>query len=186
MSIPRIVVGFVGPSGSGKSEAAKHLISRWSFHRVHTGLAMKRAVQLGFGLSLAQVDGNEIDRPAEALGGVIPRTLIEAVAHAIDETAPDAAGIYWRSVVDALPAQIDRIVADGIRSRGAADAVRAIGGRILRIDRSAAPADPEKPADLRQMAVAADAVIGNDLSLTELHQALDHEIGRYLNHVRHS
>lgn len=159
------IVGFVGWSGAGKSTVVALLIARRGFVRLHAGNSVKRAVIAGWGLSDRQVDGDLRDVPAAELGGVIPRDFLEAIGRAATDAAPLASGIELaRRMGRAADA---RIVVDGIRRQGEVDAVRRAGGMIIRINGRGA-LDPDKPMDVIQAAIVADALIENIGSVEEL------------------
>jgi hypothetical protein len=169
----RLVIGFVGPSGSGKSEACRRLIERWGFIRVHAGMAIKDAARAGFRLTHDQVDGQDIGLPSPQLGGVTPRALLEALGKAAHEAAPQATAERLASDIALIPARKGRVVVDGIRKVEEAEAVKRMGGAVVRIIRPDRPMNPELPMDVMQDAIEADMVTMNYGSLDDLMSAID-------------
>lgn len=162
----RQVIGLVGPSGAGKSEAIKALVEQHGFIRLHVANAVKRAAQ-AWNLSDRQIDGDLRDVPADELGGVTPRAFLEAIGAVVTGTAPAACAIEFKRRVSRLPLDVTRVVADGIRRQAEADAVRELGGIVVRISGRVEP-DPEKPMDLVQASIEADAVVMNAGTLDDL------------------
>jgi hypothetical protein len=178
----RIVIGFVGPSESGKSEAARRLVERWGFTRVHAGQAVKDAAVAGFLLTRTQVDGRDINAPAWQLGEVTPRALLEAIGRTVHEVAPEATAERLLSDVVALPNWITRVVVDGVRRPSEADAVRRLAGSVIRIRRPDRPGNPEFPLDKLQAGIEDDGLITNPgVCLDDLHRDIDSVAARFVS-----
>lgn len=162
------IIGFVGWSGAGKSAAVNLLIARRGFVRLHAGQAVKRAIVAGWGLSDRQVDGDLRDVPAAELGGIIPRYFLEEIGRAATDAAPLATGLELKRRIDrVMKDSVAKIVVDGIRRQSETDAVRNSGGMIIRIEGRAA-LDADKPMDVIQAAITADAMIDNNGSIDDL------------------
>lgn len=172
------IVGLVGPHGSGKTEVAKFLVAKYGFERVHLGLAVKRALRDGFGLTDLHVDGDLIDKPCDSLGGATPRHALEAMGEAAHRAAPGSTAIAWEREVRTNHNRAS-ILADGIRRVTEADAVRRLGGIVIRISRPGV-FDESLPCDVMQREVQADHEIINDSDVMFLHRWADRIVSGYL------
>jgi hypothetical protein len=167
-----LLIGLVGPSRSGKGVVCGHLLVRHGFTRLHAGIAIKNACG-AMGLTYRQVDGDDIERPAEILGGALPRLLLEHVGEAVQFAAPLAVALYWERQYLAMRPRGKRIIADGIRRGGEAAMVRKHGGVIIRVDRPATGINPEYPCDATQTEVREDYLILNDGAQSDLVARVD-------------
>lgn len=180
MSERRIVIGLVGPSGSGKTTVANRLVEKWGFERIHTGIAVKRAVMAGFDLTEADVDGDARDAPSYELGEVMPRTVLEAVGEAIHKVAPEATALAWQREL-ARRGYPARVLADGIRRPAEAAAVKQTGcGVVFRISSPRNAINPDFPCDAMQAEVSADFLIDNRGTLDDLIAEIDRVVGYLL------
>lgn len=134
-ALPRTVIAFTGLAGAGKSTAAMHLVNRHGFHRVRFAGPLK-AMMAALGLSAAEIDGTLKEQPCELLGGKTPRWAMQTIGTewGRELIAQDLWIRAWRAAVDRLPADAN-IVVDDCRFPNEADAVRAIGGWLVRIER---------------------------------------------------
>lgn len=184
-----MLIGLTGPSGAGKTVAAKHLERRHGFARLHAGAPVKEGVAHGFGLTPRDMSAKGKDEPSERLGGAAPRAVMEAYGAALHAVAPRAtAHELHRRVVETiaggesagLPRALARgksLVVDGVRSQAEADAIKAMGGEIWRID-DGSEADPELPMDRRQALIPADRKIDARGGKGAVRAAIDAEMLR--------
>jgi hypothetical protein len=167
-----MLLGMMAPAGSGKSKAAKHLVKRYGFKRLHAGAPIKKALRAGFGLGRADTDGARKESANIKLGGASPRAVMEPVSEAIAEQAPAATAIALRpKLVRALSRGRD-VVVDGVRQPKEAELIHKLGGKLVAIDTGKSP-DPHKPMDLRQAELVADHVVRAPGGKKELRGALD-------------
>ena len=172
------IVALTGRRGVGKTTAAEHLVQRHGFRRVHPfagGKAMAEAWFRHLGhapdVADAMVHGVLRDRPSPLLpGGATPRHFLERFGRFMGQEM----GQEWTLGTEldlaerATPGRalvIESLVYE-------AEAVRARGGLVVRIERAASTLRGECTDDA-QAAIAADATIRNDGSLVDLHRALD-------------
>lgn len=134
----RTIIAFTGLAGAGKSTAAMHLVKRHRFERVRFAGPLK-AMMAALGLTAAEIDGDRKELPCELLGGKTPRWAMQTIG---TEWGRQCIGDdlwirAWRAAVDRLPSGAP-VVVDDCRFPNEAEAVRAAGGLIVRINRQGA------------------------------------------------
>lgn len=138
--MPRTLIAFCGPAGSGKSTAAMHLVRRHGFTRVRFAGPLK-AMMAALGLTEIEIEGARKESPCDLLGGRTPRYAMQTIGTewGRDLIHPDLWVKAWRAAVDRLPENA-RVVVDDCRYQNEAAAVLAMEGVLVRIERpSAAP-----------------------------------------------
>src|SRR5579884_388227 len=153
-----MLLGVMAPAGSGKSKAAKHLVKRYGFTRLHAGAPVKEAMRRGFGLDKAAVDGGRKDLPHIKLGGARPRAVMEPISDALAAHAPGATAIALRPKLMRALSKGRDVVVDGIRQPAEAELIHKLGGKLVAIDTGKSP-DPDKQMDLRQAKIVADHMV---------------------------
>lgn len=137
---PRLIIGLSGLAGSGKSTAAHHLIHRHGFARVRFAGPLK-SMMAALGLTQEQIEGSEKEKPCALLAGKTPRYAMQTIGTewGRDLIAPDLWIRAWQAAVDALPPG-QPVVCDDVRFPNEADAIRAAGGFLVRVERPGAGA----------------------------------------------
>lgn len=135
---PRTVIAFTGLAGAGKSTAAAHLVKRHGFERIRFAGPFK-AMMAALGCTPEQIDGSEKETPCDLLGGKTPRHAMQTLGTewGRDLIVSDLWIRAWRAAVAKVPAGTP-IVIDDCRFPNEAEAVRAAGGILVRIDRPGA------------------------------------------------
>lgn len=176
-AVPRLV-GLAGPSGSGKDTAAEYLRERHRFRRIALADPLKGWVQTIFGLSDDQLWGPERNAVDLRLGRT-PREVYQSFGDACRDIDPDVLIRPFRAAVRNARADGDSVVCTDVRTASELALVRAEGGLVYRIRRSAAGA-PGKAGEHRtetELCSLADSefdgLVRNDGSLRELHDQLD-------------
>jgi hypothetical protein len=131
-------VALVGSSGSGKSTAAHHLVSRHEFVRVRFAQPLKDML-IALGLSLEDVDGSTDHRakPHDLLCGRSPRHALQTL------------GTEWRDMIDKrlwsnitearikqlIASGVSKIVVDDLRFPHELDMLARLGATVIAIRR---------------------------------------------------
>jgi dephospho-CoA kinase len=152
-----MLVGLTGPSGSRKTQVAKHLQRAHGFTRIHAGAPAKAAIRAASGMTRKQVRATKHSSTL-MLGGADSRQLHEAVSAAMHSAAPELTSIQLLRRVAKLNAQGKNVVVDGVRSPVEAATLERVGGVVARVD-NGKPIDPEKPMDRMQATVKSSYTI---------------------------
>src|SRR3974390_129308 len=133
----RRIIGLTGKLKSGKSEAAKILCAR-GFTRVRFAGTLK-AMMYCLGLNEDQIEGNLKETPCDLLCGKTPRYAMQTIG---TEWGRDTIGrsLWVNAWKHAVSKQRDFIpvVADDVRFDNEVEAVRSLGGIVVRIQRDLA------------------------------------------------
>lgn len=135
MTSPRLV-GLSGAAGAGKSTAADILIHDYGFTRVKMAGPLK-AMLRAIGLTDEEIEGGSKELPCALLKGVTPRHAMISLGcgWGRDAIHPDLwTGLWQRQAQEAL-SRGHSVVVDDVRFANEAEAVRALGGTVLRIRR---------------------------------------------------
>ncbi len=171
------VLGLTGPAGAGKSTVARAVLDALGGGSIlHTGFALKamlRSFYAAQGLTPdlieRKIDGDLKREPCALLGGRTPTVAQQTLGTewGRDLIAPDLWLAAWdREARRRLAAGEVAVVNDSIRFENEAAAIRALGGRVIRL---AGRRDPRvEVAHASERGVLADLTIDNtgDLAAT--------------------
>lgn len=139
------VIGVTGLAGSGKTEVAKHLISRYGFARVRFADTLKKMIR-ALGLTTRHVDGDLKEKPCALLDGKTPRWAMQTIGtewgrRLISENLWVKA---WEKTARKSLKKGVSIVADDVRFQNEVAMIRSLGGVVINVTRpghtvSAAP-----------------------------------------------
>lgn len=134
----RTIIAFTGLAGSGKSTAAAHLVRHYGFHRVRFAGPLKN-MMAALGCTEREIDGDRKEQPCALLGGKTPRYAMQTLGTewGRDLITQDLWIRAWQKAVDELSPGTP-VVVDDCRFPNEAEAVRAAGGVIVRIERPGA------------------------------------------------
>jgi len=127
------VVAFTGLAGSGKSTAADYLVSR-GYQRVKFAGPLK-AMMRALGLSEAHIEGELKELPTPLLAGRTPRYAMQTIGTdwGRDMIGPTLWTDLWRATVSDVLDHGGRVVCDDCRFANEVEAVRGVGGRVIRL-----------------------------------------------------
>lgn len=144
-----MIIGLSGLAGAGKTTAARILEEEAGYDIVPFAGPLK-AMTRAFGLTAAEMAGELKESPCDALCGKTPRQFMQWLGTEFGRhmVGPDIWVNAWRRNVERAVEvqQMDRtcgyrgrlIVADDVRFDNEAAAIRAMGGRVIRIERPGA------------------------------------------------
>lgn len=137
-------IGFTGLAGSGKSTAARILADEFCFAILPFAGTLK-AMTRAFGLTAREMAGDLKEAPCPALGGKTPRQFMQLLGTEFGRQmiGEDVWVNAWARAADDMDEDFAAggralIVADDVRFANEAAAIRARGGRIIRIERPGA------------------------------------------------
>jgi len=174
-----ILIGFIGPIGCGKTTAQKRLQESFGFARVRFAGPLKEMMR-ALGLTEAEIEGARKEKPCALLGGQTPRHAMQTLGTEWGRglIAPDIWINAWRAAVDASNAI--GVVADDCRFPNEAAAIRALGGKIVRI--SGRAGETATPAHASEgQSIAADLEITNNGDLAGFFAQVDSLPARLFN-----
>ena len=136
------------------------------------GLSAERAVHHLF------TDKNE---PIHALGGATGRVVLQRIGGCGRQIDPDIWVRKWHRCASAALAVGTSVIADDVRARNEATAVKNLGGEMWHLSRASAEAeaDPDVTADVSEGALADwpfDRSFHNDWTTDELIEAAMHDL----------
>ncbi|MBP2147908.1 deoxynucleotide monophosphate kinase [Xanthobacter flavus] len=126
----QIIIGFAGRAGAGKTTAAQHLVQHHRFERVRIAGPLK-AMMRALGCTEEEVDGARKELPCDLLGGRTPRQAMQwlGTEWGRDMIAPDLWTRAWEYAAAGKP----RVVVDDVRFPNEVEAVRRLGGVVIRL-----------------------------------------------------
>lgn len=161
-----MIIGLTGLAGSGKTTAAHRLIDVHGFTRHRMAGPLKTMLHC-LGLDERHTDGELKEAPCDLLGGQTPRRAMQTLGTEWGRglIGPDLWVNAWRATMPT-----GHVVVDDIRFVNEADAVRAAGGIVVRIDRPGLSAGGHES---ERLDFTADHVITNDGPLAQLYHEID-------------
>lgn len=180
-----MIIGLCGVKGSGKTTAAEYLGMSQLLHRVAFADPIKAALKVKFGLTDAQLYGDQKEI-VDPLLGVTPRVAMQREG---TEFGRDTyGGDIWIRV---LKKRIDRRILahpditrgfaiEDVRFRNEADAIRSWGGIVIGLRRGLDDATDPHPSELEMregLDDICDVVVDNRMfDLHTLYRTLDYVI----------
>lgn len=179
----RVVVGFAGLARSGKSTAAQYLVDLYDFKRIRFAQALKDMLR-AVGLGDREIDGDLKEVPCDLLGGKTPRFAMQTIGTEWGRNliAPDIWIRVWQGAVGRLPAD-QAVVCDDVRFPNEVEAIRSLGGIIVRLDRHSAGIAGGHVSELIQF--EPDVVLKNDSDDIEVLYAAIDDVMQSRAHIWH-
>ncbi len=172
----RLIVGFTGPAGSGKSEAAKRLIAEHGFTqgKFANGLkVMLRALLRYRGADDVtigrMIEGDLKELPTPLLNGRSPRHAMQTLGTEWGRDCID--GNLWVDTEMEVQTAVANLVFDDVRYPNEADAVTAAGGVLIHVARSGAGIGDNHSSEACQIATV--DTLHNDGSFELFHSRID-------------
>jgi hypothetical protein len=190
-----MIIGLLGPIGSGKTEAARHLAQAYGLEVLSVADPIRHMLK-ALGVPEDQFRGRNKDRPQGWLGNKTTRHLMETLG----QWGRDQSATLWSGLLDARLAsrelgrvgvsesdlntatdvgdvreaplfKTNGVVIDDIRLPLEAHTVRVRGGKLWRIDRklTVGQSHIERAASM----IDADVTITNSGTVSDLTRALD-------------
>lgn len=128
------IVGIMGPAGSGKSTAAKHLVDFYGAKRYAFADPLKRLAIEVFEFTEAQVFGSQADKETvDPRYGLSPRVFLQRLGVAARKIFGED---FWvRQCLERIMRESPKLaVIDDVRFVNEATAVMGAGGRVLRME----------------------------------------------------
>ena len=155
----RLIIGFTGPIGSGKTTAAKELCSIRGWARVRFADTLKQML-ISLGLDPSETDGDKKELPSELLGGKTPRFAMQTLGTEWGRNIIDS-DLWvraWKKHVHGM-FHYYNIVADDVRFPNEVAAIHELGGSVIFINR---PAIAVSKHTSEQFAFVADDAYDNN------------------------
>ena len=181
------IIGLVGPSGSGKSAAAKVLTNTYGFRLAPMAGPLKRMLIAG-GLQYDDVYGGLKEVPNDILGGQTPRHAMQTLGTewGRDHIHPDIwvnmwTASYRRDAVESGYGLLQPVVVDDVRFDNEVQAIRDLGGVIVEVFRPGAVYSTTHRSEKGVGII--DARINNTGDLTHLRLQVKYFMGDQVKNV---
>jgi hypothetical protein len=168
------LIAFFGPKGCGKSTAAKYLTDRRSFVG-HKFAATLKNMLYELGIGREHIEGQLKETPCDLLCGKTPRHAMQTLGTQWGrELIGDNFWVgIWSKDVQTLFKRHHDVVTDDLRFPNEADAVRKLGGTIVRLyGRNDAHGDKHE-SEGHYDKLQFDYVIHNRGTIMDLHSAIE-------------
>lgn len=160
-----MIIGFTGHKGSGKDTAAEALVGL-GFVNMKMADPLKDMLR-ALGLSEREIEGDLKEEPCAILCEKTPRYAMQTLG---TEWRDMIGRDLWSRIWSTRAMSEDNVVCTDIRFQHEAEAVRALGGRIIRVERPGLVLDLSHSSEREMLSIQPDAVIVNDASRHELHE----------------
>lgn len=174
-----MLVAITGAKGSGKDTFAEALVRR-NFHVCKMADTLKdmlrtlyRAADVDEKTIERKIEGDLKEEPCEVLGGATPRWAMQSLgtewAKMVDPTHTLWSRIWEKRVaprlLDGTP-----IVCTDVRFHHEAEAVRRLGGYLIRIERAGQSTDDSHVSETEMKSLQVDETVYNHASVSALHR----------------
>jgi hypothetical protein len=172
----RPVIGLVGIPGSGKALVYRRLCEVHGFTRLRFSDPLRDMLKAGFGVEVEDADGRPLTQPVPQMNDYRPFHLMEKLADwCRGRVSGDLLAQEWLR----RAAAGTTIVADDIHEQSEAEAIRSLGGVVLRVTRPGYEPPVRGRYQKRIESILADAEMINSGpdNLLALTDALAEEVG---------
>lgn len=180
MSNP-LVIGFTGKKGSGKTEAARMVSASFGFAPVSFADPLRIVCATVFGLSDEELLDRELkEKPLSRWPFVSPRYLMQVVGtDMFRKHFPEVWIKAFQRIC--LHHGVNVVVAD-VRFLNEANAIKELGGWVVRVDRGLHAVDPH-PSEMEMDLIEPDLTIQNTGTLGEFQAAVILRVSELLKEV---
>jgi hypothetical protein len=163
------LIALVGLAGSGKSTAAKYLTANHGY-RVEKFAGPLKDMLRAFGLTEAHIEGDLKEAPCDLLGGRTPRYAMQTLGTewGRDLIHPSLWTGAWMA-----RARGGLVVTDDCRFENEAEAVRRLGGMIIRVARPSLGNVVHHASESGQSRIQSDRYIVNGGTPADLFAQID-------------
>jgi hypothetical protein len=167
----RLIVGFTGRIGAGKSEAAARL-HRKGFTRTRFAGPLKDMMRV-LGMTDDEIEGSRKELPCDLIGGKTPRYAMQTIGTewGRDLMSENIWVDAWKRKVSVLTSSV---TVEDVRFLNEAVAVRQVGGILVRIERPDMPSIASTSLHVsEEMDFVPDLIIHNDGTRVQLFDKID-------------
>lgn len=159
-----IVIGLTGMAGSGKSTVARHLVDRWGA-QVKKFAGPLKDMMRALGLTEAEIEGDRKELPSDLLCGATPRHAMQTIGTEWGRVLihPDLWVRAWERRVSGE----GLFVADDCRFVNEAEAIRRLGGTVVRVWRTG-QVTGDHASETGQSLIRPDHILVNDSDIPGL------------------
>lgn len=172
-----MIIALTGRKGSGKTTLAKKLAVEYNYTRLPFAKPIKEMLQellvtqgLGYTESGRMLDGDLKEVPTDYLNGRTPRYAMQTLG---TEWGRDLVDVnLWTSVWLRTAKIITNVVVDDLRFESEAEAVRNIGGIVIRVYRESADTTDLHPSEIEMHHIRTKYTVENDKTIKEAWEQL--------------
>lgn len=162
------VIGITGKKGSGKGEAARTLRDFYGFKEVNFADPLRQVVKIVFGLTDEEMTDRTLkERPLTRWPFMSPRQILQLTGtDAFRRVFPGV----WIECFKREAAKWPYVVATDVRFLDEAEAIRSLGGHIIKVVRPGLASDENSNhvSELEMESIVTDAEVSNEGSILDL------------------
>ena len=178
MSQERLVIGFAGYVGSGKTSLANYYIQNHGFTKLSFADKI-REIMVVLGVSMEVLrDPVAKEKPHPALCGATPRAFMEGIGKLARDLTQDR---LWLMQFMGAAQGRPLIVIDDVRHQNEADLVKEMGGMVFRL--RVPGAQPRVPTDFKVDELVGVEDLTNDIGTTLLKHLYQFTYGRLFEQI---
>ena len=172
-----MLIGITGAKGSGKDTFAQPFINHGAINvkMAATLKNMLRSMCLTAGVDQQEIEwmleGDLKEVPCEVFGGKTPRWAMQTLGTEWRNMLHKDLWLnIWKRQVRTYLERGDMVICTDIRFKHEYEALKELGGSLVRVDRVGLAGGDTHPSETEMMALPADVLITNDKGITALHQ----------------